>query len=94
MLGSGTRSNPPLAVIITRSPLRITFGGGGTDLPSYYERHGGFLIAAAIDKYVYVIVSPNGRGSLQISSSDYSTFFRHSGEEEVASCARLVWKRR
>jgi D-glycero-alpha-D-manno-heptose-7-phosphate kinase len=36
--------------------LRITLGGGGTDLPSYYSRHGGFLIAAAIDKYVYVTV--------------------------------------
>ncbi len=41
-------------MIITRSPLRITLGGGGTDLPSYYESHGGFLIAAAIDKYVYI----------------------------------------
>ena len=43
-------------MIITRSPLRITLGGGGTDLPSYYHDHGGFLIAAAIDKYVYVTV--------------------------------------
>lgn len=43
-------------MIITRSPLRITLGGGGTDLPSYYGQHGGFLIAAAIDKYVYVTV--------------------------------------
>ena len=43
-------------MIITRSPLRITLGGGGTDLPSYYRRYGGFLIAAAIDKYVYVTV--------------------------------------
>ena len=43
-------------MIITRSPLRITLGGGGTDLPSYYRQHGGFLIAAAIDKYVYVTV--------------------------------------
>jgi D-glycero-alpha-D-manno-heptose-7-phosphate kinase len=43
-------------MIITRSPLRITLGGGGTDLPSYYCEHGGFLIAAAIDKYVYVTV--------------------------------------
>ncbi len=43
-------------MIITRSPLRITLGGGGTDLPSYYREHGGFLIAAAIDKYVYVTV--------------------------------------
>ena len=43
-------------MIITRSPLRVTFGGGGTDLPSYYRRHGGFLVSAAIDKYVYVTV--------------------------------------
>ena len=43
-------------MIITRSPLRISLGGGGTDLPSYYREHGGFLIAAAIDKYVYVTV--------------------------------------
>ena len=41
-------------MIITRSPLRISLGGGGTDLPSYYEKFGGFLIAAAIDKYVYI----------------------------------------
>src|SRR5258708_847050 len=41
-------------MIITRSPLRITLGGGGTDLPSYYQEHSGFLIAAAIDKYVYI----------------------------------------
>lgn len=41
-------------MIITRSPLRISLGGGGTDLPSYYEKHGGFLVAAAIDKYVYI----------------------------------------
>src|SRR5437667_785486 len=43
-------------MIITRSPLRVTLGGGGTDLPSYYRQYGGFLIAAAIDKYVYVNV--------------------------------------
>ena len=43
-------------MIIARSPLRISLGGGGTDLPSYYRDHGGFLIAAAIDKYVYVTV--------------------------------------
>jgi D-glycero-alpha-D-manno-heptose-7-phosphate kinase len=41
-------------MIITRSPLRISLGGGGTDLPSYYREHGGFLIAGAIDKYVYI----------------------------------------
>lgn len=41
-------------MIITRSPLRISLGGGGTDLPSYYQEHGGFVVAAAIDKYVYL----------------------------------------
>ncbi len=41
-------------MIITRSPLRVSLGGGGTDLPSYYREHGGFLVGAAIDKYVYI----------------------------------------
>lgn len=44
-------------MIITRSPLRISIGGGGTDLPSYYERHGGFLISAAINHYVYITLN-------------------------------------
>lgn len=43
-------------MIIARSPLRITLGGGGTDLPSYYRDHGGFLVAAAIDRYVYITI--------------------------------------
>lgn len=43
-------------MIIARSPLRISLGGGGTDLPSYYRDHEGFLVSAAIDKYVYVTV--------------------------------------
>jgi len=43
-------------MIIARSPLRISLGGGGTDLPSYYERFGGFLISAAIDQYVYITI--------------------------------------
>src|SRR5207237_8586611 len=50
------KSTRSQVVIIARSPLRITLGGGGTDLPSYYREHEGFLIAAAIDKYVYVTV--------------------------------------
>ena len=50
-------------MIIARSPLRITLGGGGTDLPSYYSEHEGFLIAAAIDKYVFVtVMRPFTRG--------------------------------
>ena len=44
-------------MIIARSPLRITLGGGGTDLPSYYQEHTGFVIAASIDKYVYITIN-------------------------------------
>jgi len=43
-------------MLITRTPCRITLAGGGTDLPSFYEKHGGFVLSAAIDKYVYVMV--------------------------------------
>lgn len=43
---------------IVKAPLRITLGGGGTDLPGYYEKYGGFLISAAIDKYIYMTGSP------------------------------------
>ena len=47
-------------MIISRSPLRISLGGGGTDIPSFYQDHGGgFLVAAAIDKYVFVAVHDN-----------------------------------
>ena len=44
-------------MIITRTPFRFTLGGGGTDLPSYYEKRGGFILAAAIDKYLYISVN-------------------------------------
>ena len=48
-------------MIITRTPLRISIGGGGTDLPSYYEKFGGFVISAAIDKYVYITANRSFR---------------------------------
>ena len=44
-----------MSIITTRAPLRISLGGGGTDLPSYYREHEGFLVAGAIDKYVYMM---------------------------------------
>lgn len=44
-------------MIVTRAPLRISLGGGGTDLPAYYEQHGGFVLAAAIDKYVHIALN-------------------------------------
>ena len=45
-----------MSVIFSQAPLRISLGGGGTDLPSYYTEHGGFLVAGAIDKYVYMLI--------------------------------------
>src|SRR5271163_4866354 len=44
-----------MSVIFSRAPLRVSLGGGGTDLPSYYEEHGGFVVSGAIDKYVYML---------------------------------------
>jgi D-glycero-alpha-D-manno-heptose-7-phosphate kinase len=44
-----------VSVIFSRAPLRVSLGGGGTDLPSYYQEHGGFLVSGAIDKYVYML---------------------------------------
>lgn len=45
-------------MILSRTPFRVTLGGGGTDLPSYYEKHGGFLVAMGIDKYMHVATNP------------------------------------
>jgi len=50
-------------VIVTRTPFRVTLGGGGTDLPSYYSRHGGFIFAMGLDKYMYVMVNRPTVGS-------------------------------
>lgn len=43
-------------MIVTRTPFRITLGGGGTDLPSYYEKHGGFIFGMGLDKYMYIMI--------------------------------------
>lgn len=57
-------------MILSRSPLRITFGGGGTDLPSYFAEHEGFLVAAAIDKYVYITIHRAFRPELLLKYSE------------------------
>ena len=56
-------------MIVARSPLRLSLGGGGTDLPSYYSRNGGFLVAAAIDKYVDVSVEETRSPDIVVRSS-------------------------
>ena len=67
-------------MIITRSPLRVSLGGGGTDLPSYYREHGGFLVAGALDKYVYLTLHRTFVPDLIV---------KYSKLERVASAAQL-----
>jgi len=67
-------------MIIARSPLRVTLGGGGTDLPSYSGKFGGFLIAAAIDKYVYITLHDNFTPDLIV---------KYSRLERVASAGQV-----
>ena len=56
-------------MIISRAPVRLSMGGGGTDLPSYYKEYGGFLIATAINKYVYVSLNKRFEKSIRLSYS-------------------------
>ncbi len=67
-------------MIVTRSPLRITLGGGGTDLPSYYRDHEGFLVAASIDKYVYITLYQGFSEDLLVK---YSKMERVSSAEQL-----------
>lgn len=57
-------------MIIARAPLRLSLGGGGTDIPAYYRKHGGFCVAAAIDKYVYVSIHKNFQPGLILKYSE------------------------
>lgn len=67
-------------MIITRTPLRISIGGGGTDLPSYYSKFGGYFISAAIDRYVYVSLHPMFRPTYLV---------KYSKIEEVNTIAEI-----
>ncbi len=70
-------------MLIARAPVRISFAGGGTDLPAYYEEHGGCVISTSIDKYFYVFLQASPDPTLQITSSDYQTFYRHVPEQDL-----------
>lgn len=64
-------------MIIVRSPLRISLGGGGTDLPSYYDQYGGFVLGAAIDKYIFIVIQERFFGGFLL---------KYSKLEEVEYC--------
>jgi D-glycero-alpha-D-manno-heptose-7-phosphate kinase len=63
------------------SPVRISFAGGGTDMPEYYEKHGGIVITSAINHFTYVIVNKRKDDKLQIFSPDFET---HSVAEKIS----------
>jgi D-glycero-alpha-D-manno-heptose-7-phosphate kinase len=67
-------------MLITRTPFRISIGGGGTDLPSYYRRFGGFVISAAIDKHMYIAIN-------KTFTPDY--FLKYSTSERVSDIASI-----
>jgi D-glycero-alpha-D-manno-heptose-7-phosphate kinase len=68
-------------MIITRTPLRISIGGGGTDLPSYYRRNGGYVISAAINRFVYIAINDTFTDDYVIK---YSSLERADSVDEIA----------
>ncbi|MBZ0289852.1 MAG: GHMP kinase, partial [Anaerolineae bacterium] len=70
-------------LLIARAPVRISFGGGGTDLPAYYTQFGGAVLNTAINRYIYTVVSLSAGSALQITSSDFRVFYRHNDGDEL-----------
>ncbi len=68
-------------MLIARAPLRLSLAGGGTDLEAYYSKYGGAVLSGTIDKYFYVFLSLTDRQHIQVSSSDYQTFYRQRLDE-------------
>jgi D-glycero-alpha-D-manno-heptose-7-phosphate kinase len=76
-------------LLIARAPVRISFGGGGTDLPAYYSQFGGAVLNTAINRYIYTIVSEGASPALQIISSDFRVFYRHDDDSIMDSEGEL-----
>ena len=72
-------------MIISRTPFRVTLGGGGTDLPSFYERHGGFVLTMAIDKYIYVLVGKRERFKDRINKKTWTMLLSGSTSGDPGS---------
>lgn len=72
-------------MLVARAPVRISFGGGGTDLPAYYERYGGLVVSTTISYYVYTILTPGLPNEVQIVSADYRAL------TQQPICEDLIW---
>ena len=79
-----------MSVIFSRAPLRISLGGGGTDLPSYYREHGGFLVSGAIDKYVYMLTHTVFQRRYRMKYSETRGGRRDRARSAIRSCARAL----
>jgi D-glycero-alpha-D-manno-heptose-7-phosphate kinase len=78
-----------ILLLIARAPVRISFGGGGTDLPAYYSQFGGAVLNTAINRYIYAVLSDGATESLQIISSDFRVFYRHTGAKAMETDGEL-----
>ena len=63
-------------MIIVRAPLRVSLGGGGTDLPGYFEKNGGFVVSAAINKFITIVINENLKNRYEIKYSEYENVLR------------------
>ncbi len=77
-------------MLIARAPMRISFGGGGTDLEAYYGRFGGAVVSTAINKYFYVVITTDEENDLQVISADYRSLFRHMPDMELTWSGELA----
>jgi D-glycero-alpha-D-manno-heptose-7-phosphate kinase len=68
-------------MIISRAPLRVSFGGGGSDLPAFYRKHGGCVLSTSIDKYAFIQIHPN--------FNEDQIRLKYSETEEVASASQI-----
>ncbi len=76
-------------LLIARAPVRISFGGGGTDLPAYYNQFGGAVLSTAINRYIYTFISNGAGNALQVMSSDFRVFYRHESGSEFTTDGEL-----
>lgn len=80
-------------MLIARAPMRISLGGGGTDLEAYYAKYGGVAVSAAINKCFHAIITPTKADDLQLISTDYRSPFRHMSHEGLFSDSNLTLPR-
>lgn len=73
-------------MIITRSPLRVSFGGGGTDIETYYKQFGGYILSTTIDKYFYSFLYPCSDGAIEIVSTDYKQSGLFLNWQSIPNC--------